>query len=267
MRHPRPPRGVSASITCSFALALLLPLPTAPAAPTGYEPAKAALEERLAGLRKLYADTDWAATSPVELGRRLNRDPQACAAFLRRAVRYEPYAGVLRGGSGALAAGAGNSADLCLLLREMLAGAEPKPTFRFATAELDVPQASKLVDAAIARPAGGEPVVAAAPGRPAANAAEPRPATGAAPDPQRAASVVSLLGHVQADLEQIEEVFQTNRDLPVPDPNADHNAAVMNARRHVWLQVQRDGKWETLDPVAALPLPEGAQTRDELPAD
>ena len=83
---------------------------------------QSALPDRLADLATEYAALEWPASTPEEIGRVLGHDPGRCLGFVRRALRYEPYEGVLRGSAGTLAAGAGNSADLALVLHDMLRG-------------------------------------------------------------------------------------------------------------------------------------------------
>lgn len=55
-----------------------------------------------------------------QLAERLRGDPTAIRNFVSGAIRYEHYNGVLRGAAGALIAGAGNSCDQSLLVRELL---------------------------------------------------------------------------------------------------------------------------------------------------
>jgi len=60
------------------------------------------------------------ALSPRLLSVLLGGDAQAIFRFVRDEIRFEPYRGALRGGHGTLAAGAGNSYDQAILLKEML---------------------------------------------------------------------------------------------------------------------------------------------------
>ena len=73
----------------------------------------------------------------------LGRDLDAIFNFVRDEIAFEPYEGALRGGSGALLAGAGNSFDQALLLKEMLDGIEIRS--RIARGELPREYAEKLV--------------------------------------------------------------------------------------------------------------------------
>ena len=95
-----------------------------------------ALEEIENGLDKSPFDV-------VEKTRALGRDAERIFAFVRDEIRYEPYYGVLRGATGTLMTGAGNSADKSVLLAKMLGVAGYK--IRFVSGRLDQKTIKKLV--------------------------------------------------------------------------------------------------------------------------
>ena len=226
--------------------------------PLDYEKASSALRTRTEALRVAYQSLDWPADSPAQIGRLLRSEPQACRAFIRRAMRFEPYRGILRGPEGALAAGGGNSADLALLLRDMIRSGDSPPTVRFAVGRLEPDQAAPLVESSIGAPPA-QPVVALSP--PDLHA-QPDAAPPASPRAQVRADDPVAAG--REDLRQIEPLLN---QLPQAK-SSDRDEALQAAREHVWVQVLRDGQWVTLDPSADLPLPPGgARLVDELPAD
>lgn len=227
-----------------------------------YAGVKADLDKRLATLRTIYNSTDWPADTPAEIGKLLTRDPHTCQAYIRAALRYEPYSGVLRGGQGALAAGGGNSADLSLLLRDMLRGSSPPLPMRFAVAELKPEQATALVDAAIGAPPPRPVLAAAAVGK--SGKSEPTPpASETQLFESHAANVRQLLADARADMEHVRTLLGAEAIKP-----GNRDEAIAAARQHVWLQIYHDGRWESFDPVADLPLPTAAvQILEELPSE
>ena len=248
------------SVLVYFLPLTLLPAPPAMAA--GANDARLeALDKKIDALRRAYEETPWPADTPEAIAALLKHDPGACAGFVRRGLRYEPYAGVLRGGRGALASGGGNSADLCLLLHDMLAGASPKPEMRFAVAELAEAQARELV-----RRATGS-----APARPAAasdaSVQKPEiPPAGDLPKPPHSTARHrrELLADVNVAAARIESALADS----IPKPGDPLPAAVRAARTHVWLQVRKpDGAWLSLDPAGGLPLPGNARQLERLPGD
>lgn len=227
-----------------------------------YTAAKGALEDRLSPLRRMYESTQWPASTAEEIGALLKHDPGACYAFIRSSLRYEPYQGVLRGARGALAAGGGNSADLSLLLRAMLQSAN-SPPMQFAVADLSPDAAAGLVDHSINNPpATANPTASLDDGSSAGTQPQSESATHGVQ--QQGAEFKRLMEAVRADRRQIEGLLAERRVGRAVEERAEAIAAV---REHVWLQVRRDGQWQSLDPAAGLPLPEqGVRTMDELPA-
>ena len=74
----------------------------------------------------------------------LAHDPDRIFTFVRDEIRYEPYAGVLRGARGALLARAANASDKSLLLVEMLEAGGHK--CRLVGANIPADKAAELVD-------------------------------------------------------------------------------------------------------------------------
>lgn len=240
------------------------PAPPATGAPAAADPvlrvpfdeAKQHLDSQLAALRKEYAAAARPATTAADIGAVLRHDPYACWAFVRRALRYEPSAGILRDPDSTLAAGGGNSADLALLLAAMIKGGPD--AVQFAVAELTDEQAGVLVErAAGAAPASAAVAAADLSAMPAIDAG---PADAAAGDllKSEGAELTAVLDAARASQRQLASL--------VPPPAASMDAATAAARRHVWVQVRRGQEVISLDPVAGQLLPDNAQVMSALPA-
>jgi hypothetical protein len=78
----------------------------------------------------------------------LGRDLKRIFSFVQKEIRYEPYAGILRGANGTLLARAGNSVDQAVLLSDLLR-ASSIPV-RFVTGPLDASAADALMATTIA---------------------------------------------------------------------------------------------------------------------
>ena len=76
------------------------------------------------------------------LAQDLNFDTDRIFRFVADDVRYEPYAGILRGARGTLAARAGNSLDKSLLLAALLDASLVR--YRFARGPLDPTTAARI---------------------------------------------------------------------------------------------------------------------------
>ena len=95
-----------------------------------------------------FRPTEWELDA---LGASLGKDPAAAFEIVRDAIAFDPYAGVLRGARGTLAARGGNAWDRALLLRALLDRSGFRT--RLAFASLDGETTRRLVARAHRRPA------------------------------------------------------------------------------------------------------------------
>jgi len=165
-------------------------------------------------------------------------DPLKALEWVATKTRYQPYAGVLRGGRGALVAQAGNAADRALLLSGLLKELGQKT--RFAFAELDDAAADALVDSSF----GAASVSMSAPRGEATDAVA-----------ERAARDYALLRPALS---------------AEADAAADTSRAVARsaARAHVWVEAEIGGVWTAMDPSAGevgKTLATASSTADEIP--
>src|SRR5580704_9886203 len=84
------------------------------------EQAKQKVDRLMAALEVLNERIDHSLFEIDALAQRLGSDPTTIFRFVRDAIRYEPYYGVLRGAQGTLISRAGNSLDRSLLLAAMV---------------------------------------------------------------------------------------------------------------------------------------------------
>ena len=141
----------------------------------------------------------------------MNGDPVAAFHWVRDHIRLEPYAGILRGPAGTLAARAGNAEDRSLLLRSMLDSMQVRS--RFAVGDLDDATATEL----LAQSLSGAPVPLP-------------PATAADARSLDAASIGLRARRDYAVLQQ-----QVG-DRLAAGGDGDDAAALADLRHHVWLQ-------------------------------
>lgn len=171
---------------------------------------------------------------------------EAAFALVRDDVRYEAYAGALRGASGAYAARAGNAIDRALLLARLL-GRQHIAT-RFAIGTLGAADRERLLARTFES---------------AAMTTEDRPP----------ASGTGLLTRVYARARHDYDIVRTSlgdRLPPVTTPSRDALRAEMNP--HVWVQADIDHRWIDLDPSFADAVPGTTiatldRTATELPAE
>jgi hypothetical protein len=94
-----------------------------------------------------------AEADPVgDLAQQLEYDPQKIFRYVADQIRYEPYAGILRGAKGTLEAQAGNSVDKALLLGALLD--DSSVPYRFARGPIDAATAGKIIESTATDVAG-----------------------------------------------------------------------------------------------------------------
>ena len=193
------------------------PPPVASGQPTPeqVEKARKAYQDALAG-HKASIDYSWLDVKARQA--KIGADPKAIAAFVQNEIRYEAYAGALRGPRGALLSQAGNSIDRALLLADLLRAAGHR--VRFAEGRLSAGQAEQLVRA------GLKPPTAVAPKSPISEITE------------RALGHFILLGNALDD---------AGFKAPTSDAST-WDRTVREAEHHIWVQVESGGHWVDLDP-------------------
>ena len=172
-------------------------------------------------------------------------------AYVRDAIRYEVYPGVLRGAAGAYTARAGNAADRAVLLAHLLE--RKKVPTRFAIGTLDQAARERLWRRVFDTNVPGVPRLAPAP----------------APDPESAAFSRRVHARATRDYGAVRAALGS-RLPPVTRPSRDAVQAEMNP--HVWIQAEVDNNWVDLDPSFPDAKPGAAnatveRTLTELPAD
>jgi hypothetical protein len=224
-----------------------------------------------------------AETDPVAgLASNLEYDVDKIFRYVADEIRYEPYAGILRGAAGTLAARAGNSVDKALLLAALLDASGVQ--YRFARGRLDAATTAELsaslaTDVAGARKIALDPLARgveeiAGTGTPAASASGPL----ADLYQQQMRSVVAAgkkgLDHAETRLGETVTMLSDALDgagihlpaaIDVPLP-ADELA------NHTWVQMAYGSTWRDLDPTlpAAEPgvvLTPASATLPQLPDD
>ena len=213
-----------------------------------------------------------------EVAARLGFDVDALVAFVRDEIRYEAYAGILRGANGALWARAGNAADKTVLLGALLDAAEVP--HRFASGALDADAEAALT--ALLSLTGEEAVAAWDAADTAALlhhlGVDELPATPPALD----AATAAQINEFHASAQQAVDLALASTDIstgmigdalsgggialpPLPTATLPDSERL----RHVWVQIPDGPDWIDVDPS----LPEGTaipavtEPLDTLPDD
>jgi hypothetical protein len=194
----------------------------------------------------------------------LELDPETIFRFVADDVRYEPYAGVLRGAKGTLWGLAGNSADKAILLSELLKAS--LFDVRFAVGQLDDTTASRLL-AAAAIDTETVPQAADA-GEIDTSALTPEQLQALDQIPQtRQELLTKAKEHLAEGVDTIDSALQ---DAGVTLPSIAAVLPDLERSQHIWVQYASGTEWIDLDP--ALPdaksgetLTTAEQTLEELP--
>ncbi len=189
---------------------------------------------------------DLAHVEPQHFAAALGNEPVRIFEFVRDAIVFEAYTGLLRGPRGTLLALAGNSVDRAALLGAMLAAAGQQ--VRFARGTLSEKDATDLVTSMWADRSRRAPAV-----------------SGAGSD-DLAAAVSTLQTKTKRDVLLIRDQLKKAR-LPKPDPGPSVATLVEETRPHYWVQVSRDGRWTDFDPSFADAVPGRSYARSEATFD
>ncbi len=165
-------------------------------------------------------------------------DPMKAYDWVTKKVRFEPYAGVLRGAQRTLVARAGNAADRALLMAALLNELGVKT--RFATASLDDAAADTLVQSAF----GTTSVSMSAP---------------------RGDMTDAVAARAGRDYALLRTALATEAAAATDTSLAQAREAVRN---HIWVEAEIGGVWTALDPSAGeagKTLAAASGTMDALP--
>ncbi len=241
-----------------------------------YAIAKKRLDTLFDGLPKLRMSFD---TRDIDVGARaraLGPDVDASFAFVRDRIAYQRYRGTLRFALGTLMSRAGNSCDQAALLGALLRRHHRR--VRYAVGVLDTATARRLVgmtdqprvaasrDKLYQRPSRERIAALAGLGF-----SKDRIAAIAARDRKAAAAVFRYIGGAKAfHAARIEDHLKSAGMSPKA-VGFDASPIVAAARRHCWVQVEREGKWVDLDPSFRNAKPgqhftDAKSTADALPA-
>lgn len=200
-----------------------------------------------------------AAVDPIaDLAASLGHDIERIFRFVQEEIRYEPYAGVLRGARGTLAVRAGNSADQSVLLGALLGASSV--AHRFVTGRLDDGTAAGLLassatDVATAAQQTQQGLLGDSPAPPASPIA-PSPVPSVSPALDTARLEASLRADATAALPAATRQLDDSIDLlttalasaGIQLPNAATALPELERDAHVWVQAGEGSDWHDLDP-------------------
>jgi len=197
-----------------------------------------------------------------EIAYQLDYDADKIAAFVTGEIRYEPYAGALRGPIGTLWASAGNSVDTAQLLAALLDASLVKTRFRTGQADTDELMARHMAT----RGLSPSPIIASAIAslleRSATPAAPPTNDLQSALDGLRNEIFGDALSQVDA---QVGLVTRLLDDAGIATKSAELVIPEMETGQHTWVQVASGTTWIDLHPTLA-DLPTGGTAGSTMAA-
>ena len=256
MRHRK--ANLIVSVVTSLSLAVAPITVAAQSAPElSHAQAQASLGTLFWYIDEMRARVDDAHFDPDAMAYALNDDPVAIFDFVQREIAYQPYAGLLRFGSGTLMNLAGNSCDQAALLGEMLLAGGHE--VRFVTAPM-TPQVQALLLETAHVPATALTAPDAL-SLPSARDRDDLFWLGYADDviDQHVAQSVLQTYAFASELVYAYD-YALARLGPLIEETLGAEAAPPSATQttHCWVQLNEQGKWRDMD-VAAWWLPRGAR--------
>jgi len=201
-------------------------------------PSKPAMSDRGPGLRRQSLASlqlpvprtfELTHVDPAPYVAALGNDPTRIFEFVRDAIAFEAYVGLLRGPRGTLLAMAGNSIDRAALLGAMLERAGQR--VRYARGTLPEKDARDLVMSMWAERS-----------RPAATRVE------RTLSPELKAAFDTLTTGVKRDYALVRDHLKKMDKPPASQPVVAADVLVKEAQSHFWVQWAKDGGWTDLDP-------------------
>lgn len=167
----------------------------------------------------------------------LGKDIDAMFAFVRDAVRYEVYPGVLRGSRGTLMAMAGNSFDKSLLLAELLK--THGVNVRFVRGQLDADHAEALVSQMFQQ----------AQGQAERRTIEDKVATELPLEFAEGSNAFAqlIVARWTSSLECVSEALRSSEIGIGSEPPVPKQKLIAEAADHCWLEVQQGDTWKAFD--------------------
>jgi hypothetical protein len=187
--------------------------------------------------RKLSACASLRGLIPRDLAAAIGGNAEAVYGFVRDEISFQPYRGVLRGGTGTLLARAGNSFDQAVLLKEMLDSLGLRT--RLARATLPAGLAELLNSTVVpGQPVSGSPL-------------EPKDLAELGVDVtrfQREWKTHQDAEHAVIAL-AVEKGLADAAGMEPPASYAVRTPAWESTSDYLWVQLERDGRWFDLHPA------------------